>query len=170
MPRLSTNTHHADGSRRLIRRMAQPHGNYPATAAEVLDPPVQFKSITIEILERFKASNPWRGHYGPTRWGQAKFSLLHRDLCAAYGLSTELVFGYDFARRGVPSGTSNFRPGSDLITLHGRVSVVTYLHEFSHALHGPCGRRAVRWSLNLFRKVFPEQFARLDFTGHVAQR
>jgi hypothetical protein len=67
------------------------------------------------------------------------------------------------------SGASSCRqPQSSepaVITMRGRLSVVTYLHEFAHALgHGERG--ACRWSLNLFRRVFPAQFARLGTCGH----
>jgi hypothetical protein len=51
----------------------------------------------------------------------------------------------------------------------GRLSVVTYLHEFAHAL-GRDERGACRWSINLFRRVFPEQFARLAASGHTLRR
>ena len=49
-----------------------------------------------------------------------------------------------------------------------RLSVVTYLHEFAHAM-GRDERGACRWSLNLFRRVFPEQFARLRTDGHTVR-
>ena len=55
-----------------------------------------------------------------------------------------------------------------VITMRGRLSVVTYLHEFAHAL-GRGERGACRWSLNLFRRVFPEQCARLRADGHTVR-
>jgi len=67
------------------------------------------------------------------------------------------------------SGASSCRRRGDgkpaVITMRGKLSVVTFLHEFAHAL-GRDERGACRWSINLFRSVFPEQYARLRADGH----
>jgi hypothetical protein len=57
-------------------------------------------------------------------------------------------------------------PILDLIALVGKLSVVTYLHELAHA-RGYDERQAVKWSVNLFRKVFPRSFARCQQEGHL---
>ena len=51
----------------------------------------------------------------------------------------------------------------------GRLSVVTFLHEFGHAL-GYGERGACRWSINLFRRCFPRSFARCRQAGHTLVR
>jgi hypothetical protein len=58
--------------------------------------------------------------------------------------------------------------GRCMLVLTGH-SVVTYLHEFAHAL-GRNERGACRWSLNLFCRVFPREFARCAQRGHCLVR
>jgi hypothetical protein len=141
--------------------MPQP-GNYPATVAEVLDDSMGFRPATFAALEAFRASRPWRG---PLPIRQEKVRVLHAGLCGVYGKRTVLAFEN---QEGVASGESCYRPSADAIILRGRLSVVTYLHEFAHAL-GRGERGACRWSLNLFRKVFPASFARLRCDGHTVR-
>ncbi len=137
--------------------------NYPATVAEVLDPPVRFRPSVLAAVQRFARAKPYRGTRAERK---AKFADLHDDLCAVYGKQTVLAFG---VLDGGDSGASHYRPAADLITLCGRLSVVTYLHEFAHAL-GRDEREAVRWSTNLFRAVFPRSFARCGHSGHMLRR
>ena len=134
--------------------------DYPETVAEVLDPPVAFRRETLQAVKRLKRSKPWRASEDERK---TTFERLHADLCLAYGgKQTRLVFGF---LDGGDSGGSHYRPSTDTITLCGRLSVVTYLHEFAHAL-GRDERGAVRWSLNLFRQCFPRSFARAAQVGH----
>ena len=137
--------------------------NYPATVAEVLDPPVRFRPSVVRAVKRFARSKPYRGTPDERR---AKFVALHAALCSAYGKQTALAFG---GLDGGDSGASNYRPATDLITVCGRLSVVTYLHEFAHAL-GRDEREAVRWSVNLFRVGFPRSFARCGQSGHMLRQ
>jgi hypothetical protein len=93
--------------------------------------------------------------------------VLHRDLTAAYGLTTRLEF--ERGDDSQPSGSSCYDPVRNMIRLRGRLSVVTYLHEFGHALgYGEQG--ACRWSINLFRRFFPRSYARLVPEGHTLVR
>lgn len=129
--------------------------NYPATVKEVLGE-VKYKKDTLQALERFRASRPWRGDR------VYKFIALHRELCRVYGKKCQLVF------RNSPghSGSSFYDSQHHVIVLLGRLSVVTYLHEFGHLL-GKDERQACRWSINLFAKIFPKSFAKAEFRGHV---
>jgi hypothetical protein len=133
--------------------------DYPASVDEVLDPPVRFRAETVQAVRRFKRSKPWRGTVDERK---AKFDRLHRDLNAVYRRATRLAFG---VLDGGDSGSSHYTPSTDTITLCGRLSVLTYLHEFAHAL-GRDERGACRWSLNLFRAVFPVSFSRCRSAGH----
>ncbi|MDB5320336.1 MAG: hypothetical protein JWN40_1967, partial [Phycisphaerales bacterium] len=133
--------------------------DYPQTVAEVIDPPVRFRLGVIAAVRRFKRSKPWRGTEDERK---AKFERLNRDLCGLYGKQTHLQFGL---LDGEDSGSSHYVRSTDTITLCGRLSVLTFLHEFGHAL-GKDERAACRWSLNLFRAVFPVSFARCMAVGH----
>ncbi len=137
--------------------------NYPATVAEVLDPPVRFRLAVLAAVKRFARSKPYRGNMEERK---RKFLALHRDLCRVYGKRTRLTFG---DLDGGDSGSSHYRPSADEITLCGKLSVVTMLHEFAHALSRD-ERGAVRWSVNLFRACFPRSFARCQTVGHTLRR
>ena len=133
--------------------------NYPATVAEVLDPPVRFRPQTVAAVKRFARSKPYRGSVEERK---QKFLALHRELCRVYRKRTRLDFG---VLEGGDSGSSYYCPATDQITLCGKLSVITALHEFAHAL-GKDERGAVRWSVNLFRLCFPRSFARCQPAGH----
>jgi hypothetical protein len=137
--------------------------NYPATVAEVLDPPVHFRPAVIEAVKRFALAKPYRG---TSEERQQKFMALHHDLCSLYCKQTVLTFG---TIDSSDSGSSFYQPSADAITLTGKLSVVTYLHEFAHAL-GRDERGAVRWSVSLFRLCFPRSFARCVTADHMLRR
>lgn len=145
------------------RQHNQARGNYPQTAAEVLDDSIKYKREAIAAVKAFARRRPWKGSL---RRRREKFGDLHLELCRVYGLRTRL----EFVGGAGGSGSSSYSPREDVITLRGRLSVVTYLHEFAHALCGSCERQACRWSLNLFRKCFPRSFARCEVVGHTLVR
>src|SRR5436309_2586523 len=118
--------------------------NYPATVAEVLDPPVRFRPATIAAARQFARSRPWRGSVEER---QAKFIAAHADLCRVYGLTTTLRFE---RIDGSCSGLSSYCPSTNEIVIRGRLSATSLFHEVAHAL-GRDERGAVRWSVNLFR-------------------
>jgi hypothetical protein len=136
---------------------------YPASVTEVLDPPIRFRAATIAAVRRFARSNPWRGTVEERK---SKVQLLHDDLCRVYQKRTQLDF--DMLEDGC-SGASSYCILSDTITLRGRISFVTYAHEFAHAL-GRDEFGAVRWSVNLFRRCFPRSFSRCVSAGHMLRR
>lgn len=138
--------------------------NYPRTADEVLDPPVVFKQSVIDAVTNFKTMGAWTGNLQEKF---AKFQTLNDSLNEVYGLNVALIndIGVENDSPG-SSGSSYFNPSLNEIHLQGRLSVVTFLHEYAHALDKD-ERDAVRWSLNLFRQVFPTQFAALGRQGHV---
>jgi hypothetical protein len=113
-------------------------------------------------------SGPWSGSL-QERFG--KFEALHNSLNGIYGKSSRLVNDVVVVNSSAgSSGSSYFSPSENEIHLSGKLSVVTYLHEYAHTL-GKDERQAVRWSLNLFRQVFPDKFATLGrgsgSSGHV---
>jgi hypothetical protein len=145
-----------------------PNGRYPSTVAECLTDRAKLRRGVIPAVKEFRRAGPWRGT--PVE-RKRKFRRLNGALARAYGMpAPELRFaGID----GSFSGASSCRRRGDgqpaIITMRGKLSVVTFLHEFAHAL-GRDERGACRWSINLFRRVFPEQYARLRADGHTLRR
>lgn len=137
--------------------------DYPLSISEVLARPVNFKAATLKVTRRFRQSKPWRGTLHAR--GEKLVGLV-RELSGVYGIEPPHV-NLDGLSDG-DSGGSFYMPALNAMYLRGRPSVVTCLHEFAHAL-GKGEFEACRWSLWLFRKVFPESFARLNFVGHMAR-
>lgn len=137
--------------------------DYPASLDEVIRD-VKYKRETLAALRRFKRSNPWKGTF-PVRLG--KFIELHNDLCDIYGVNVELFIDPSILENS-HSGRSNFNPALNTITLYGKLSVLTFLHEWGHVLKGTSEYEACIWSVNLFRRVFPDNFNRLrdNARGH----
>ena len=138
--------------------------DYPQTVVEVLDNEMTFEPEVLEAVQAFKRSKPWRGNLEQRK---EKFMHLNHDLAAVCGIpEPELVFG---TIDGSHSGDSSYSPAHHRITLRGRLSVVTMLHEWGHA-RGMGERAACRWSINLFRRCFPRQYAKLVHKGHMLVR
>ena len=141
-----------------------PDNSYPSSASECLDRNMKFKAAVLHAVREFAKSKPWRGNLEERK---AKFQQLHAKLCAIYGKRTTLTFG---VLEGGDSVGSHYSPMSDTITLVGKLSAITFMHEWGHVLWGASELKACRWSLNLFRRCCPKSFERLRFEGHLARR
>lgn len=138
--------------------------NYPGTVAEILDDGMRFNRRALRAVRRFAHSRPWRGSLQERK---RKFRRLNRRLARAYHRARpRLVFA---GLTGEDSGTSSYAPASHTITIRGRLSVVTFLHEFAHALRRD-ERQATKWSVNLFRRCFPRSYARCQHVEHTLRR
>ena len=137
---------------------------YPTSLQQALGDPLVFRPSTLKAVRAFAATKPWRGTLDDR---QSKFQKLHADLCAIYSVSPTVAIEGDGTG---DSGGSCFQPGANVITLRGRLSVITFLHEWGHVLKGSSEFEACRWSLRLFQRCFPRSFARLRWEGHVGRR
>jgi hypothetical protein len=129
----------------------------------------KFKPEVVEAIRAFRATKPWRG---TLQERFEKFKQLHKALCGAYGMTTTLKASW---QEDGSSGASYYDPSSNTLVLTGKLSVVTYLHEFRHAIqhrsHGAAQfpqpeLDACAWSLSLFARFFPLSFSRCTFDGH----
>jgi len=137
---------------------------YPESVVEVLDDQMTSPSAVLRAVQQFARARPWRGTVEERK---AKFRTLNYDLAGAYGIfDPDLSFGII---NGSSSGSSHYCPSQHQIVLVGRLSVVTFLHEFAHSMD--MGERdACRWSINLFRRCFPKEYSRLIHVGHTLVR
>jgi hypothetical protein len=137
---------------------------YPANVQDVIDDDITYKSDALRSVQDFARSKPWRGSLDERHM---KIRTLHNALCKAYDLDPHprVIFGNDHLSC---SGASCFVVSANAIVLRGRLSVVTYLHEFAHA-RGMNERQACAWSINLFRKCFPRSWSRVRFDGHMVR-
>ncbi len=139
--------------------------NYPETVIEVLDDDVSYPDGVVEAVGVFAEAAPWSGSL---KLRKRKFQQLNRDLAGACGIN-EPTLAFIHLDGGHSSGSSSYRPRDHRIVMVGKLSVVTFLHEFGHAL-GFNERETCRWSINLFRRCFPRQYARLIHIGHTLVR
>ena len=138
--------------------------NYPETVIEILSATKRFRPAALKAVREFAERRPWSGTVEERK---RKLRLLNRALAAAYDIpKPELAFE---SIDGSSSRASHYVPSQHRIVMVGRLSVVTFLHEFAHAL-GHDERGATRWSANLFRQCFPRQYARLVHRGHMLLR
>lgn len=64
------------------------------------------------------------------------------------------------------SGSSSYSPATHTIRIQGKFSVVTFLHEFGHA-RGFDETDTTMWSVNLYKRIFPNAFSRAFGDGHM---
>jgi hypothetical protein len=138
---------------------------YPKTVAEVLDDKLKYRKETENALEKFKSLHPWSGTKQEI---QDKLRILNDDLAKVYKIeSPQIVFVRKFVY-----GCCYFPIGNLIVLEHekdGKYSVITFLHEFGHAL-GKNEKETCKWSINLFRKYFPESYNKLTPKGHLLTR
>lgn len=132
--------------------------NYPATVAEVLSDSIRYNPAALRAVRDLRRAKPWRGT--PVERFR-KFGACLRALVDAYGLEPVHL---------VLSARDCYEPATRKIYLNAHnLSVVSLLHEFAH-VRGADERQACRWSINLFRRVFPRSFARCEHRGHTLVR
>lgn len=145
--------------------MFQGPSNYPSSVSEVINSGVLYRPEVLRVMREFRAAKPWRGTIQERK---AKFLTLHSKLCGIYEKRTRLVFSIGETELEVGNGF--YLPATDTINLIGKLSVVTYLHEFAHAVFGASEKKACSWSLNLFKRIFPRSFERAATSGHMLVR
>jgi hypothetical protein len=137
---------------------------YPQSLEQALGQPLTFRPSTLRALGDFARSKPWRGKLEERC---SKFQKLHSALCRIYAKNPTLIILGDGTG---DSGGSFFDPEANLIELRGRLSVITFLHEWGHVLKGRSEFEACRWSLRLFRRGFPKSWEGLRWEGHVGRK
>jgi hypothetical protein len=130
------------------------------------NPPQVFKRECIAAVKDFRHAKPWRGNVDERR---QKFSALHSALAAAYGLRQDLAFSDDLDPLA-KEGTSRFEINEAAITLHGRLSVVTYFVAVGVA-RGFDYAQARIWGVNLYRRMFPASASQhVERDGFIVRR
>lgn len=125
---------------------------YP-TKEKILAKPWQHPKSVIAAVKRWKK----RSYPKPDR---TALRLLIATICRQYRKKTPAVIFF----RGLSS--SYYQPHRKRIILKNN-SVITVLHELAHHLYGPSEFTACRWSVWLFKKIFPEIYSKLTWKGHM---
>jgi hypothetical protein len=129
--------------------------DYPVSGLDLVDLTATYEPRALRATFDFAKSKPFQGSE-LERF--RKMAALHLVLCDIYNVNAVLV-RHPLQREGF-SGSSFFNSARNVIGLVGKLSVLTYLHEFAHA-RGLGEQTGGKWAVNLFRRCFPQSFARL---------
>jgi hypothetical protein len=139
------------------------------TIDEIIDESMTFRPDVLRAMREFRRSKPWRGTFAERC---EKFERLNREIAEAYGMQPPVLILPESEDHAAPGngGVGQMRDGRMAIGLSGHLSVITYLRMFAY-VRGCDEERAIRWSVNLFRRVFPRSFAgcRLEPDGRLVK-
>lgn len=135
--------------------MGTEQSKYPKPK-EILDPPVDFKKETIDAVIEWKLQYFMGGWKQKSKEEQVNaLEQLILKLCGVYG--EEVLVN----KQG---DSFYFVPSKNTIVIDkNNPSIISTLHEFKHKLSGESEKLACRWSVQLFKEVFPKSFAELRF-------
>lgn len=143
---------------------------------EEINEDLDYREQTITVMQEWRDMKPYRPkEFSPeaVREKKKKFQWLLNKLSDIYGIRRPtLRIGRMTAETWVAdasSGSSCYNRITHTITLVGKFSVTTFLHEFAHA-RGFDETDAVMWSQNLFKRIFPISYSRIKKEGHMYLR
>jgi hypothetical protein len=150
-----------------------PKREYPKTVAECIDENMKYRPGVLTAVKKFRKSGPWEG---TEKEMQDKILVLNEELAKLYEIATPKVVFVDEFPAG-PCCIPGAKPAViflQQIKSTGKYSIVAFLHEFGHTL-GKGEKETCRWSLNLFKRVFPKQYEKLkpgegEHDGHILYR
>lgn len=118
---------------------------------------------TLETLKEFRSMGAWSGSVSERK---DKYTWLFNKLKEIYNKpNLRLEFDIDDnVKNWYGSGNSHYSMRNDVICLEGRLSVITFLHEFAHAIGLMKQDEANKFARSFFKEVFPEQWAKLKAT------
>ena len=139
--------------------------DYPSTP--IHSDAAEYPPEVIKALEDFKA----RHKYGRATWEERAAGMNDLLKVLNYAYKTNVTARY-VDNRQANSFQSYFTPHTNEIVIIGKLSIITFLHEFAHALdwkntRGSGGEHfAVYFSVSLFKKVYPRAYEKLAANGH----
>lgn len=138
---------------------------YP-TKEEIMSTPMVFDKGTVDVLTNWK-THEWKEARQALKNPKDKFEALEillLRLAAHQGIKLRVDWQ--------PEARDCFAsPLKNRITLDGRLSIITALHEYAHVLNQSDDELfACRWSIWLFMQAFPITFKSLVWKGHMLTR
>lgn len=133
-----------------------------------------FGSVTemTQICQRLREENPWEGEFGQRVDKINRAFQMIKILYGLEGWTLRIDLNTSFSKWESSEQGSNTDYRVKTITLRGRISVITFLHEMAHAITFnrmpyATGNLALMeeiakiWSEDWFRRGFPEKYAAL---------
>lgn len=135
------------------------HNDYP-TPEEIMASEVKHKAGAIKILRMWK--HVWKSKQASATVDEklTMFDALLEALAEEYNKPVQLQYHPD-------AYSCYYVPAVKTVYINSSFSIISTLHEFAHHLYGPSEKQACRWSVWLFKKVFPKAFAKLTWKGHL---
>lgn len=122
---------------------------------------IVFPEAVITALKEFKRNHKYSMLPGDMQAREEAMRQMLAVFCTALNIQPVEMRSFDLSLTG-NSAPSYYDSIERCITMIGKLSVITFLHEFAHALNPEGGEDFARmWSLTLFRKVYPKSFERL---------
>ena len=137
---------------------------YP-TREKIINNPLIHKKEAVKTVKKWK-EKVWK----PIRKSdnrQKKFEALE-ILAKKLGKTYNNPIGSVTYNENAP--TCSYNPITKTIAINGSLSIISTLHEFAHHLHGHSELKACRWSIYMFKSVFPEAFKKLKWKRHMLVR
>jgi len=131
---------------------------YP-TKEKIMEKQIKFRKETIAAVKK------WKEKYTPLYKlkREQRFQAL-QSLVKTLENIYEKPISTVVYKKNLPSYC--YDPMARKIYMNKRLSIISTLHEFGHHLFGSSETQACRWSVQLFKKVFPENFSKLKWIGH----
>jgi hypothetical protein len=126
--------------------------------AQILATPVEYHPHIIEALRDFK-----RNHKIGNESNEARLEgmrVLLAEIACSQGIRCPELEMRNI--NGRDSGLSYYDKVNHKIVMRGKLSIVTLLHEIAHSVFRHDEHMARVWSINLFKKVYPKAFKRLE--------
>ncbi len=138
---------------------------------------LRYRAETMRLMERWKNEKhpfkPKEYSLDAIREKTEKFQWLTDRVAVIYGVPKPRLAVMDITPESwnMPgsSGSSSYNPNTHTITIYGKFSVLTFLHEWGH-VRGFDEVDTTYWSVNLFKRVFPVSYSKLKGEGHTLQQ
>lgn len=133
---------------------------------DYLNNPPTYSEETVKALRYFKAKHKQWTPASAESFADVQMARLEgmknlvKAIATAEGIAAPDVTA-DRITPGGYSGNSYYDRHANVIAMSGKLSIITLLHEFAHALLGRDEFEAQRWSICLFKKVYSKSFERL---------
>lgn len=135
--------------------------NYP-TKEKILRHLPKIKKEVILTLKNFK-KDLWRKNDSTEEKFRHLSALIYVLDSIYYKPTTNVSF--------IPDALSySYDPFTNTIVINKSSSIISTLHEYGHKLFGPSETKACRWSVSLFKKIYPKAFAKLKWQRHMLVR
>jgi hypothetical protein len=128
---------------------------YP-TKEEILGKPMKFKEGLMDALKTWKECS-WAAR---EKFGEESALIeLAESLSLIYYKEVEVHF--------LPQLTTCYYQPKERRILMNSYSIISLLHEYGHAIFGTSELTACRFSVHIFKNLFPRAYAKLKWNGHM---